>query len=148
MCLRRGSIECNTTLTRERFLRPDGSEVLAVNSPVDGSNVPEEPSPAADDPEGGAVLARGAELSEVELVLATVVAVLVEFVSVEEESVELMSVELFPEPMPVELSAEGVVVELSDELVGSEDVELVWLVQLLADATLERSVPFMLDRRP
>lgn len=62
--LKRGRIECNTTLSRERFLRPDGSEVSAVNSPVDGSNIPEEvPSSPEDDPEGGAVLAGGAALS-------------------------------------------------------------------------------------
>jgi hypothetical protein len=42
--------------------------VSAVNSPVDGSNIPEEESsPPEDDPEGGAVLAAGAKLSEVEL---------------------------------------------------------------------------------
>ena len=57
---RRRSIESNTTLSGERFLRPDGSEVSAVNSPVDGSNIPEEePSPPGDDPEGGAALAGG-----------------------------------------------------------------------------------------
>lgn len=68
----------------------------AVNSPIDRSNIPEgEPSPPEDDPEGGAVLAGGAELSEVEsLVLVTVAAVSVAFVSVEEVFVELAFVEV------------------------------------------------------
>ncbi len=146
---RRESIECNTTLSGERFLRPDGSEVSAVNSSVDGSNIPEEErSPLEDDPEGGTVLAGGAELSEVEsLVLVAVVAV----------SVELVSTEVFPEPVSVELptelvavavSVELVVVELSEELIMSEDVELVRLVQLWIDVVLERSVVFRLDIRP
>jgi hypothetical protein len=56
-----------TTLSGERFLDPDGSEVSVVNSPADGSNTPEEePSLPEDDPESGAVLAGGAELSKVE----------------------------------------------------------------------------------
>jgi len=115
---RRGSIECNTTLRGERFLRPDGSEVSAVNPPVDGSNIPEEePSPSEDDPEGGAVPAGGTE----SLVLVAVVVVSVVFVSVEEVSAELVSVEVSAEPVPVELpaellavSVEVVVVELSE----------------------------------
>lgn len=112
----RGSIKCNTTLSGERFLRPDGSEVSAVNSPVDGSNVPEE----------------------------SLVRVAVVFVSVEEVSVELVSVEVSPEPVSVEspaelvaVAVELVVVELSEELVVSEDVELVRLVRLLIDVALE-----------
>lgn len=148
------SIECNTTLSTEHFLRPDGSEVSAVNSSVDGSNIPEEePSPPEDNPEGGAVLAGGAELSEVEsLVLVAVVGVSVVFVCVEEVSVEpvsvevsvelvsveveLVSMEVSPEPVSVELpaglvavavSVELVVLELFKELVLSEDVELVRL---------------------
>lgn len=93
---RRRSIKRNTTLNGDRFLHPDGSEVSAVNSPVDGSNIPEEgPSSPEDDPEGGALLGGGAELSEVEsLVLVAVVAVSVGFVSVEDVSVELVSVQL------------------------------------------------------
>ena len=73
---RRRSIKRNTTLSGDRFLHPDGSEVSAVNSPVDGSNLPEEGSSySEDDPEGGAVLGGGVELSEVEsLVLVAVVA--------------------------------------------------------------------------
>jgi hypothetical protein len=151
---RRESIEFNTILSEERFLRPDGSEVSAVNSPVDGSIIPEEElSPLEDDP----VLAGGAELSEFEsLVLVVVVAESVAFVSVEEGSVELVSVEVSSEPVSVELSAgpvavaesvELVVVELSEELVVLEDVEL-GLVQLLIDVALERSVSFRLEIRP
>jgi len=142
--------------------------VLAVNSPVDGSNIPEEvPLSPEVDPEGGAVLAGGAELSEVEpLVLAAAIAVSVVPASIEEEvSVELASVGVSPEPVSVEVSPEPasvelpaelvavaisvglVVVELTKELVGSEDVELVKLVQLLIDVALERSVPFRLDIR-
>jgi hypothetical protein len=40
-----------------------------------------------------------------------------------------------------------VVVELSEELVVSEDVELVRLVQVLIDVALKRSVAFRLDIR-
>jgi hypothetical protein len=81
--------------------------VSAVNPPVDGSNIPEEPSSPEGDPEGGVGLAGGAELSEVEsLVLVAVVAVSVVFVSVEEVSVELVSVEDSPaEPVSVEIPA-------------------------------------------
>jgi hypothetical protein len=118
--------------------------VSAVNSPVDGSVIPEEElSPLEDDP----VLTGGAELSEFEsLVLVVVVAESVELVSVEVSS-EPVSVELSAGPVAVAESVELVVVELSEELVVSEDVEL-GLVQLLIDVALERSVSFRLEIRP
>ena len=74
---------CATTGRSERGTL-SGSKAPVLNSPVlDGSNIPEEePSPPEDDPEGGAVLTGGAELSKVEsLVFMAVVAVSV--VSVE-----------------------------------------------------------------
>lgn len=58
-----------------------------------------------------------------------------------------MSVELPAELVAVAISVD---VELSEELVVSEDVELVRLVQLSidVDVTFERSVSFRLAMRP
>jgi hypothetical protein len=144
----------HNSLSGERF--PDGSEVSAVNSPVDGSNIPEEePSPPEDDPEGGTVLVGGAELSEVASPVPVAVVVSVAFVSVEEVFVELISVEVSSEALSVELPAELVAVAVSVELVvrtgrttsiGRHRVGQVG--SILIDVALERSVSFRLDIRP
>jgi hypothetical protein len=68
-------MQCNTTLSAENASYADGSGVSDMNSPVDGSSIPEEPSPPEDDPEGEAVLAGGAELSEVALLVLVAVEV-------------------------------------------------------------------------
>jgi hypothetical protein len=109
-----------------------------------GSGVPEEPSPPEDESEGGAVLAGGGAVS-VELVSVEVLSV--EPVSVE-VSAELVSVEVSAELVAVAVAVElRVVVELSEDPVVSVDVELVRLVQLEIEVTLERSVPFRLVGR-
>jgi hypothetical protein len=156
---RRGSNECNTTPGVERFLRPDGSVVLAVNWPEDGSDVPEEPptpfpvssppSPAEDDSvlAGGAeelVSVGEAEPSEVVPLVAAAVEAAVELVAVA-EYVKLESVEVSVELASVAVDV-LVLVELSEELLASVDVELAVLVQL--DTILLISVSLRPERSP